>query len=129
QAERGFVLFKDPGRPDIRTGAIKVRHPGSSPATISRTIYEFVTGEGRAILCEDVRTDGRFRASGSIRESQVRTMMCVPLWDHGRRAVGVLQIDTREGESRFGRDDLDFLVAVAGAVGMAVENARLHEIA
>jgi phosphoserine phosphatase RsbU/P len=56
-------------------------------------------------------------------------MMCIPLWDHGRRAVGLLQIDTRAGESRFGRDDLDFLVAVAGAVGMVVENSRLHEVA
>jgi serine phosphatase RsbU (regulator of sigma subunit) len=129
QAERGFVLFKDPGCTDIRIRASRVRHPGSSPATISRTIYEYVTGEGRAILCEDVHADGRFEASRSVGESRVRTMMCVPLWDHGRRAVGVLQIDTPEGKSRFGRDDLDFLVAIAGAVGMVVENARLHEIA
>lgn len=129
RAERGFFLFKDSGGQEIRTGALRLRHPGSSPATISRTIYEYVTGDGRAILCEDVPADGRFRASRSVGESQVRTMMCVPLWDHGRRAVGVLQIDTREGESRFGRDDLDFLVAIAGVVGMAVENARLHEIA
>lgn len=129
QAERGFVLFKEPGRPEIRTGAMRVRHPESSPATISRTIYEYVTGEGLAILCEDVLADGRFRASRSLRESRVRTMMCVPIRDRGRRAVGVLQVDARAGGSRFGRDDLDFLVAVAGAVGMAVENSRLHEVA
>ena len=129
RAERAFVLFKDAGGQDIRTGAIKVRHPGSSHPAVSRTIYEYVTGEGRAILCEDVAADGRFQASRSVRESQARTMMCVPLWDHGRRAVGVLQIDTRAGRSRFGRDDLDLLVAVAGAVGMAVEGARLHEVA
>ena len=129
RAERAFVLFKDAGREDIRTAAIKLRHPGSSHPAVSRTIYEYVTGEGRAILCEDVAADGRFRASRSVRESQARTMMCVPLWDHGRRAVGVLQVDTRAGQTRFGRDDLDLLIAVAGAVGMAVEGARLHEIA
>jgi serine phosphatase RsbU (regulator of sigma subunit) len=129
QAERGFVLFKDAGGQGVRTGAIKVRHPESFHPTVSKTIYEYVTGEGRAILCEDVATDGRFKASRSVRESQARTMMCVPLWDHDRRAVGVLQIDTRAGQPRFVRDDLDFLVAVAGAVGMAVENARLHDLA
>jgi serine phosphatase RsbU (regulator of sigma subunit) len=129
QAERGFVLFKDADGMGIRTGAMKVRHSESSHSTVSRTIYDYVTVEGRAILCEDVAADGRFRASRSVRESHARTVMCVPLWDHERRAVGVLQIDTRSGESRFGRDDLAFLVAVAGAVGMAVENARLHEVA
>lgn len=129
QAERGFVLFRDPGNQGIQTRAMRVRHPGTSPSTISRTIYEYVAGEGRAILCEDALADGRFKASRSVRESRVRTMMCVPIRDRGGRAVGVLQVDTTAAESRFGRDDLDFLVAVAGAVGMAVENSRLHEVA
>ena len=59
---------------------------------------------------------------------QVRTMMCVPLWDHQRRAVGVLQVDTRDGRSRFTQGDLDFLVALANTISMAVENAALHEL-
>jgi sigma-B regulation protein RsbU (phosphoserine phosphatase) len=129
QAERGFVLFKDAEGQDIRTAAVRVRHPESSHATVSRTIYEYVTTEGRAILCEDVSADGRFKSSQSVRESRARTVMCVPLRDHEGRVVGVLQVDTRAGRSRFGRDDLDFLVAIAGALGMAVENARLHEVA
>ena len=52
-------------------------------------------------------------------------MMCVPLWDHGHRPVGVLQVDTRD-DRRFTEDDLDLLVAVAGTVSLAIENARLH---
>jgi serine phosphatase RsbU (regulator of sigma subunit) len=56
-------------------------------------------------------------------------MMCVPLWDGERRPVGVLQIDTRAEGSRFRHDDLDLLAALAGPVSVAVENARLHEIA
>ncbi len=129
QAERASVLFKDADDRDIRTRAIRVRDPEARHPAISRSIYEHVTREGRAILCEDVAADSRFRASRSLKESRARTMMCVPLWDHERRAVGVLQIDGRAGKRRFGHDDLDFLVAVAGAVGMAVENARLHEVA
>ena len=129
QADRGFVLSQADDGQGVRTAAVKLRHPGSTQPTVSRTVFEYVTGAGRAILCEDAAEDGRFRASRSVRESLARTLMCVPLWGHDRRAVGVLQIDTREGRPRFGPDDLDFLVAVAGAVGMAVENARLHELA
>src|SRR6516164_4604985 len=55
-------------------------------------------------------------------------MMCVPLWDRQRRSIGVLQIDTRDEHGRFDEDDLDLLVAVAGPVSVAIENARLHEI-
>jgi serine phosphatase RsbU (regulator of sigma subunit) len=128
-AERGFVLFKDADSPEIRVAAMKVQHPGSVGATISRTLYRYVTGEGRAVLCEDIAADSRFRTSESARDLPGRTIMCVPLWDHERRAVGVIQVDTQAGQSRFKREDLDFLVAVAGAVGMAVENARLSELA
>ena len=56
-------------------------------------------------------------------------MMCVPLWDRERRPVGVMQIDTRDEHGQFGEDDLELLVAVAGPVSVAIENARLHEIA
>jgi competence protein ComEA len=54
--------------------------------------------------------------------------MCAPLWDQGRKAVGVLQVDTRDHRHHFKQDDLNFLVAVAGTISMAVENARLHAI-
>ncbi len=55
-------------------------------------------------------------------------MMCVPLWDHERRPVGVIQIDTCDARGRFGQPELDFLLAVAGMVSMAAENVRLHEV-
>jgi serine phosphatase RsbU (regulator of sigma subunit) len=41
----------------------------------------------------------------------------------------VLQIDTRDEQARFEEDDLGLLAAVAGPIGVAIENARLHEIA
>jgi phosphoserine phosphatase RsbU/P len=128
-AERGFILLRGEATDELVLKASKVRQPGAGPPLFSRTIFNHVAGEGQAILCEDVGTDERFGQSESVRESQIRTVLCVPLWDRERRSVGVLQVDTRDKGGRFEPDDLDLLAAVAGPVSVAVENARLHDIA
>jgi serine phosphatase RsbU (regulator of sigma subunit) len=129
QAERGFILLKKEPTDDLILKASRFReHEGVSPIS-SRTIFNHVTNEGRALLCEDVGADPRFGLSPSVQESQIRTMMCVPLWDRERRPFGVVQIDARDEPGRFEPDDLDLLVAVAGPVSVAIENARLHDIA
>jgi phosphoserine phosphatase RsbU/P len=128
-AERGFILLRGEATDELVLKASKVRQPGAGPPLFSRTIFKHVAGEGQAILCEDVGADERFGQSESVLESQIRTVLCVPLWDRERRPVGVLQIDTRDKRGRFEPDDLDLLAAVAGPVSVAVENARLHEVA
>ena len=119
QAERGFILLKGDRTNDLILRASKFREPDAISPVFSRTIFNHVTSEGQAVLCEDVRTDDRFD-SPSIRESQIRTMICVPLWDRQRRPVGVMQIDARDEHGRFNEDDLELMVAVAGPVSVAV---------
>jgi serine phosphatase RsbU (regulator of sigma subunit) len=128
QAERGFVLYRDDVNDALIIKARKLRNSDSDEAMPSRTVYDVITGQGQAILFEDVHADGRFSDSGSIGDSHVHSILCAPLWDQQRRPVGVLQVDTRDYQNRFKQDDLDFLVAVAGTISMAVENARLHGI-
>ena len=43
------------------------------------------------------------------------------------KAVGIMQIDTRDGRGRFEQDDLDLLAAVASQISVAVQNAQLHK--
>ncbi len=127
QAERGFVLFLAAETDELEVRASKFRHPQTERSAPSRTVYDHVTREGQAILCEDVPADSRFGSTRSLEMYHVRTMLCVPLWNHQHRAIGALQVDTRDGRSRFTQDDLDFVVALASTISMAVENAQLHE--
>jgi serine phosphatase RsbU (regulator of sigma subunit)/pSer/pThr/pTyr-binding forkhead associated (FHA) protein len=129
QAERGFILLRGERTNDLILGASKLREASTVSPVFSRTIFNHVTNEGQAVLCEDIGADDRFGDSPSVKESQIRTMMCVPLWDRERHSIGVLQIDTRNEHGRFDEEDLELLVAVAGPVSVAIENARLHEIA
>jgi serine phosphatase RsbU (regulator of sigma subunit) len=129
QAERGFILLKKESTDDLILRASRFRELEGVSPVFSRTIFHHVTNEGQALLCEEVGADPRFEHSPSVKESQVRTMMCVPLCDRERHPFGVAQIDTWDEHGRFEPDDLDLLVAVAGPVSVAIENARLHEIA
>jgi serine phosphatase RsbU (regulator of sigma subunit) len=128
-AERGFILLRGEATDELVLRASKVRQPEAGSPLFSRTIFNHVVGVGQAVVCEDVGADERFGQSESVRESQIRTVLCVPVWDRERCPIGVLQIDTRDEKGRFGPDDLDLLAAVAGPVSVAVENARLHEVA
>jgi serine phosphatase RsbU (regulator of sigma subunit) len=84
-----------------------------------------VLNEGQAILSKDLPRE--FPESESISESQIRSLMCVPLLGHDHKPVGIMQIDTRDGRGRFDQDDLDLLVAVASQISVAVQNAQLYK--
>jgi phosphoserine phosphatase RsbU/P len=129
QADRGFILLKGERTDDLILRASKFREQDAVSPAFSRTIFNHVTCQGQALLCEDIGADDRFGDSPSVKESQIRTMICVPLCDRQRHSVGVIQVDTRDEHGRFGEDDLELMVAIAGPVGVAIENARLHDIA
>ena len=128
QAERSFVLSRGDVNDPLTTMASKLRNADANHSMPSSTVYDLVIGKRQAVLVEDVSTDSRFSKSGSVGASHVHSIMCAPLWDQQRAPVGVLQVDTRDHRKWFKKDDLDFLVAIAGTISMAVESARLHEI-
>ncbi len=129
QAERGFILLQDEGTDEPTLKASRDRQPRSGPPLFSRTIFHHVTTAAQAVLCEDAARDLRFESSTSIKESRIRTMICVPLWNQDQQPIGVLQVDTQDEQNRFDESDLELLVAVAGPVSMAIENARLQSLA
>ena len=129
QAERGFILLRGEGTGELTLKASRDRRSGSSPPIFSRTIFNHVTREGQAVLCVDVEADPRFGSTPSITEARIRTMICVPLWNQEQHPIGVLEVDSQDQQPRFDEDDLELLVAVAGPVSVAIENARLHSMA
>ncbi|MDR3634935.1 MAG: GAF domain-containing protein [Isosphaeraceae bacterium] len=128
QAERGFVLLKKEGNGPPPPRAVKVRG-GAGRVAVSKTVLEHVVRNGQAILSEDATSDSRFQGSRSVDDAEIRTLMCAPLKDHQRKTVGIIQLDTRESLARFTQEDLDVLAAVAGQIGVAIDNARLLDAA
>ncbi len=130
QADRGFVVLKDARTGRLIPKAVKHRRQNDSQTVrISRTIVNGVMNSKEAILSADAAADSRFEMAESILDFHIRSMMCVPLVGSDGLALGVIQIDTLDQRSRFNREDLDVLAAVACQAAFAVENAQLHEAA
>ena len=92
----------------------------------SRTIVDMVVRQKVAFLTSDAQADERFEAGESIRMQQIRSAMCVPLWE-SEKVIGVIHVDSpapRRGS--FTSEDLDLLTALANFAAVAIERARLH---
>jgi hypothetical protein len=127
QADRGFVVLRDPTTGRIIPKAVKHRRVDSDePIRISRTILNGVMASKEAILSADAATDSRFDMAESIVDFQIHSMMCAPLVNSEGKVLGAIQIDTLDQRHRFTRDDLDVLASVACQAAIAVENAQLH---
>ncbi len=125
RAERGFVLLKDEASGALLPQIIRSRTGPAGDLKISKTVLNRVMNAGQAILSKDLAEE--FPDSASVSDSKIRSLMCVPLFDEDRKAVGIMQIDTRDGRGRFEQDDLDLMAAVASQISVAVQNAAASQ--
>lgn len=135
RAERGFViLVEEDGRLDFEDGGLdfKVARNLSREeiASAEFEISHFIIGEviksGQPMLIENAFEDGRFSRQVSVKDLELRSIMCVPLQAKGRLA-GVVYVDNRSVAGQFDQEDLNLLILFANQAVIAIENARLYE--
>jgi len=98
---------------------------GAGQPPISRTLLDMVLTQRVAVLTSDVRLDPRFDGSASILASDVRSLLCGPLYA-GDEMIGVLYADnpvTRQ----LTESDLEVFTALANYAAVAISQARLAE--
>ncbi|HEV7999114.1 MAG TPA: SpoIIE family protein phosphatase [Planctomycetaceae bacterium] len=126
QADRGCILLQDGEPGNMVPVAQKHRKPDADETVkLSRTILNKVLAERTGILSADATSDSRFEAAASISSLTIRSMMCVPMLGLDGVPMGVINLDTQNVLSRFTKDDLDLLLAVAGQAALSYESARL----
>lgn len=127
QADRGFVVLKDPRTGRLVPRVVHSRRPNGGEVRMSKTIIQAVMESKQAILSADAATDSRFDLSQSIADFPIHSMMCAPLITSDGSVLGAIQIDTSDRKLRFTPEDLEVLAAAAGQAAVALENALLHE--
>jgi pSer/pThr/pTyr-binding forkhead associated (FHA) protein len=128
QADRGFILLLDPSTGQLEPRAIRRRHASKDESLpLSHTIVDQAMKTGQAILSADAGLDARFGLSQSIRQLELRTVMCVPLLSQQNLPLGVIQIDGQDPRRMFNEEDLDVLLCASTQAARAVELAQLHE--
>jgi phosphoserine phosphatase RsbU/P len=139
-AERGFVMLiageSSPGRDGFPQKKLAFKAArGLDQKTIeepqfqvSRSIVERVAVEGVSILTSDAQNDERFNIRQSIMFLGLRSILCVPLALKDR-VLGVIYVDNRLHVGIFTQADLELLRAIASSAAIAIENARLYQVA
>jgi len=129
-AERGFVmLFGPDGRLDFSAARGIDRTTIDQPQSqISQSVVQRVASDGQGILTSDAQTDSRFNMRESIMLLGLRSILCVPLKAKDK-VTGVIYADNRFEAGIFIQADLDLLSIIASIGAIAIENARLYQVA
>ena len=97
--------------------------PGSNVVEArTRSLGGFVLNHGETVLIEDMRQERRFIAPNTLRENGVVSGACLSIATR-QRPYGILGIYTTKPR-KFTGDEVQFLLAVANAIGMAAERRR-----
>jgi serine phosphatase RsbU (regulator of sigma subunit) len=137
-AERGFVMLVETGEPSLPAGSERLVFKaarGMDQTTIedpqfqiSRSVVERVAREGTPVLTSDAQTDERFNIRQSVVFLKLRAILCVPI-SLKDRVLGVIYVDNRVQAGLFTQADIEMLSAIASSAAIAIENARLYQVA
>ncbi|HKR00306.1 MAG TPA: sigma 54-interacting transcriptional regulator [Pyrinomonadaceae bacterium] len=124
-ADCGAILLVEDGQADEFSSIFGLdRESGPNRAVrVSRTIADRVLGGGVAILSNDVQESGDFNQAESLIASHIQALLCVPLMLFDR-SLGVIYLYTSNPLTRFDKDQLQLVSAIAGIAAVALENAR-----
>jgi adenylate cyclase len=123
QGERVVILLKPDGAAEVAPRLAYHRAKGVVPAAeipISRTITSQVVGEKVSIITSDALQDPRFMQGLSIVQYNIRSALCVPLWE-GQQVYGALYLDNLAKSYAFTKDDLELMTAIANLVAIRIK--------
>lgn len=130
RAERGFVMLHEAdGTLGFRVARGIDQSTIDDPQfQVSRSVVERVAHEGEPILTSDAQADDRFSRRQSVMMLGLRAILCVPL-KIKEKLLGVVYVDNRLQAGIFTQADLDLLTTIASSAAIAIENARLYQVA
>jgi transcriptional regulator with GAF, ATPase, and Fis domain len=121
---RGAILLAEGAKLEFSCLYARTRRAGQPQLVrVSRTIARHVMEQNVAILGVDVPASGTLREVESLAQSDVRSLLCVPLTVF-QRVIGCIYLDSTNSASRFQEDHLQLLAAIAGISAVALDNAR-----
>ncbi|GAB4572218.1 MAG: hypothetical protein Kow0077_10990 [Anaerolineae bacterium] len=130
KAQRGFLMLRDDESGEMRVKVARGMNKEDLETPefhYSTTIVNQVVKTGQPLLTSNAEHDPRFALGQSIIALGLRSCMCVPLRVKNR-LIGLVYVDNALRSGVFQQEDLDLLTAFAAMAGVALDNARLHEI-
>jgi sigma-B regulation protein RsbU (phosphoserine phosphatase) len=130
-AERGFLMLREGKTNELvfRVARGMDRTDLNSPEfQVSTSILRKVQRTGQPLLTDNAQSDDRFTRGESIMVLGLRSILCVPIMVK-ERLIGLVYVDNRLHEGLFNEGHRDLLAAFASQAGIAIDNARLYQVA
>jgi signal transduction histidine kinase len=94
---------------------------------IGEGIAGWVAQTEKPLICDDTLTEPRFCHTFDTRSGfQTKSVLCVPLKAKDQ-LIGVLEVINKKAGGHFDEADLELLTILGNQIGIALENARLHQ--
>lgn len=106
---------------DINNGVIEC-----SKLKVNEGIAGKVFAEKKSIITNLGQNDPRFKQANLL--NNISSMICVPLIAKGE-AIGVINITNKKNNKLFNKQDLEFIEALSNQAAIAIDNAKLYELA
>jgi serine phosphatase RsbU (regulator of sigma subunit)/pSer/pThr/pTyr-binding forkhead associated (FHA) protein len=124
--DRGFIVLRDPDTGRLTPAAVKASNEESKQRlSMSRTLLQYVLEKKQTVLSTDAMHDGRFQASETVHDLNLRSVMCAPL-KHEDEILGFISLDTHRVTPSYNKEALGMLAAIANFASLTIANARLH---
>ena len=93
-----------------------------SDLPVSQSILRMVREDYVAVLSTDAQKDTRLKEFKSVRDENIRSVLCVPLGTESD-VRGIVYLDSRIETKAFNKDDLLFLTAVCRFLDLGIHHA------
>jgi sigma-B regulation protein RsbU (phosphoserine phosphatase) len=130
RGERGFLMLCEPDGSMVFKAArgLDQQTIESPEFQVSRGIVERVAKEGKSILTSDAQTDEWLSSRESVRALNLRAVLAVPI-QLKEECKGVIYVDNRIQTGIFRPADIELLEGIGSSAAIAIENARLYQVA
>lgn len=127
KAERGIIMLTDKtsGQLVPKLSRIRSQKDLKEHITVSHTIINKVINDKVSIITTDAMADSRFSAGMSIAQQNIRSALCVPLWEK-QDVFGAIYVDNQVFSHSFTNDDIDLLSAIANQVAIRIKQDELY---
>ncbi len=128
-ADLGAVLlFNDPNAPhlshrNLDLVAFKSLDSSRQFERVSDYVTSIVLESRAAVVAHDIKTDGQFSASDSLKEMRAESIICAPIRTSDR-LLGMIQLYSTNPDNRLKADDAEFTLAVADQLAVTLENLK-----
>ena len=122
-AERGVILVRGADSEELKPRLGYDRKKGVTDGNgiqISRTITSQVVQDKVSIITSDALQDPRFMQGLSIVQFNIRSALCVPLWEENQ-VHGAIYLDNLAKSYAFTKDDLELLTAIANLIAIRIK--------